>query len=104
MYLSTSLLNEYKRFIKIVLSFRGMSVLCSRCGSISLVILRSNGQWKQQFSTSHIQQSLKDDFEVLGLPMIASRKDVKAAYIEKAKLLHPDKQSRYFMIYDNFHD
>ena len=38
--------------------------------------------------------NLKDDFEILELPLNSSKKDIKAAYIKRAKVLHPDNTQR----------
>ena len=71
-----------------------MLLLQCRCGSVfGVTVLR-----KQEFSTSHhLYKSvswLQADYDVLGIPVTSSKKDIKSAYFEKAKLLHPDI-SRY---------
>jgi len=45
-------------------------------------------------SYSTVSGQLKSDFEILGIPHNSNKKQVKSAYFQKAKLLHPDNKQR----------
>ena len=52
---------------------------------------------RHHFSTSVVifnVYSIKEDLETLGLPVNSSKKEIKAAYIKRAKALHPDNIQR----------
>ena len=52
---------------------------------------------RHHFSTSVVISnvySMKEDLETLGLTGNSSKKDIKAAYFNRAKALHPDNMQR----------
>lgn len=59
------------------------------CGRISKGVLTSNGYYKRLFHTSSLC-SIKNYYQILGVPKNATPKDIKSAYYEKAKSYHPD--------------
>ena len=67
-----------------------MIIFCSKTKNIGFV-------HKRNFSSTLVMfnmYNLKDDFEILELPLNSSKKDIKAAYIKRAKVLHPDNTQR----------
>ena len=55
------------------------------------------------YSYSTISGQLKADFDILGIPYNSTKKEVKSAYFEKAKLLHPDNKQRLVLVFNLLH-